>query len=160
MKKLRVFVLFLAVAALTVTACKKEDDDDNGGNNGGSGTMTLKADGADFSADLAVQAVNSNGVINVTGNDGNARQCSLILYGASGPGTYDIGAANPQNLCTWTEGTGQLDSYVASFVIGSGTVTITELTDTKIKGTFSFTGFNNNQESRTITEGQFEANFN
>ncbi len=161
MKLFKVFMIMMAVISVSLTACKKdENDDDNGGSVTGGGSMTLKYDGNDFSATLAVQAVNSNGVINVTGSDGNARQASLVLFGASGPGTYTIGAAFPQNLCTWTEGTNTTQTYTASFVIGSGTVTVTELTDSKIKGTFEFTGVNTNQETRTITDGSFEANFN
>ncbi len=41
---------------------------------------------------------------------------------------------------------------------GSGTITITENTDTYIKGTFSFTGVNPADNStKVITEGQFKA---
>lgn len=162
MKLFKVFVIMMAVISVSLTACKKDesDDDDNGGSLNGGGSMTLKYDGNDFSATLAVQAVNENGVINVTGSDGNARQASLVLFGTSGPGTYTIGAAYPQNLCTWTEGTNATQTFTASFVIGSGTVTITELTDSKIKGSFEFTAVNTNQETRTITDGSFEANFN
>lgn len=161
MKLFKAFIIVLAVMSVSLTACKKDDNgDDNGGNLPGTGTMTLKYNGTDWSATLTVQAVNSNGVINVTGSDGNAHQASVILYGVSGPGTYALGAGYPQNLCTWTEGTDASQTYSASLVLGSGSVTITELSDSKVKGTFEFTAYNTNQETRQITEGAFEANFN
>jgi len=48
---------------------------------------------------------------------------------------------------------------VANGILGSGTITVTELSTTKIKGTFSFDGMNTNGGSKNITDGSFEVDF-
>jgi hypothetical protein len=148
-------ILFLGTVVL-FGSCKKDSDDNPGA---GNGTFSLTVDGATWSASLSVQAVNSNGIINVTGSDSQAKQAAVVLYGVTAPGTYQIGLASPSNMLRWTEGINPADTYTANGAIGSGTITVTELTASKIKGTFSFTGFNTSQSSKTITNGQFEANF-
>lgn len=159
--KTKLYLLLAAVliTGLSISSCKKEDTGGGGGTS--TGSMSLKYDGTAWNASLAVQAVNTNGVLNVTGSDSNGNQASVILYQASGTGTYKVGpnGTNQGNQLRWTEGLSQSDTYVASFVIGNGTVTITELTDSKVSGTFEFEGFNTDQTKRTVTEGSFSANF-
>ena len=157
MKQIKLFAAFILVAALSFSGCKKNDDNNNP--SGSSGSLSLNVDGSNWSATLAVQAVNTNGVINVTGSDSNAKQASVILYGVSTTGTYQVGPANPSNQLRWTQGLGTNDTYQANGVIGSGTVTVTELSATKIVGTFQFTGYNTTQSSKVITNGSFSANF-
>lgn len=157
MKHVKIFTALLALVALTFSGCNKNDDNNNP--SGSSGSMSLTVDGSNWSATLAVQAVNSNGVINVTGSDSNAKQASVILYGVSTTGTYQVGPGNPSNQLRWTQGLGTNDTYQANGVIGNGTVTITELTSSKISGTFQFTGYNTAQNSKVITNGSFSANF-
>ncbi|MCB2207468.1 MAG: hypothetical protein KQH67_04160 [Bacteroidetes bacterium] len=149
--------MMLIAGVTMLSSCKKNDDDT--GPVGSNGSISLKVDGSTWNASLSVQAVNSNGVINVTGSDSNAKQAGVTLYGVSAPGTYQVGPPNAGNMLRWTEGLGQNDTYQANGVIGTGTVTVTELSDSKIKGTFSFTGYNTSQTSKQITEGTFEANF-
>jgi hypothetical protein len=158
MKSRNLLLMVLVAGIITLGSCKK-DDGDSGNPVGSSGSISLKVDGGTWNASLSVQAVNSNGVINVTGSDSNAKQAAVTLYGVSAPGTYQVGPPNQSNMLRWTEGLGQTDTYSANGVIGSGTVTVTELSDSKIKGTFSFTGYNTAQTSKQITEGTFEANF-
>ncbi len=158
MKSRNLLLMVLVAGIITLGSCKK-DDGDSGTPVGSNGSISLKVDGSTWNASLAVQAVNSNGVINVTGSDSNAKQAGVTLYGISAPGTYQVGPPNAGNMLRWTEGLGQTDTYQANGVIGTGTVTVTELSDSKIKGTFSFTGYNTAQTSKQITEGTFEANF-
>jgi len=155
----RNLLLMVLIASVVMLGSCKKDDSDSGTPVGSNGSISLKVDGGTWNATLAVQAVNSNGVINVTGSDSNAKQAAVNLYGVSAPGTYQVGPPNQGNMLRWTEGLGQTDTYQANGVIGSGTVTVTELSDSKIKGTFSFTGFNTAQTSKQITEGTFEATF-
>jgi len=146
------------MCAVILVSCKK--DDDGGTPAGSSGTMSLTYDGTNWTAGLTVQAVNTNGVINITGSDNNARQASVTLNNVTAPGTYKVGPnGNPSNQLRWTEGISTNQTYTASFVIGTGTITITELSATKVKGTFGFTGFNTEQASKTITSGKFDVNF-
>jgi hypothetical protein len=157
--KSRNLLLMMLIAGVTLFSSCNKNDDDSGTPAGSNGSISLKVDGSTWNASLAVQAVNSNGVINVTGSDSNAKQAGVTLYGVTAPGTYQVGPPNAGNMLRWTEGLGQTDTYQANGVIGTGTVTVTELSDSKIKGTFSFTGYNTAQTSKQITEGKFEANF-
>lgn len=153
------FLMLTAVAVLGLVSCNKSDDDDVTPENPiSNGSLSLKVDGTSWNASLAVQAVNTNGVINVTGSDSNAKQASVILYGVTEPGTYNV-QAGLQHQLRWTEGLGANDSYIANGLIGSGSITITELSSSKVKGTFQFTGANTAQATKSITEGSFEATF-
>ena len=64
----------------------------------------------------------------------------IHLLNPYGAGTYNLGAnGNIGDAGRWTEGT---DSWTADNTIGSGSIVISELTATDIKGTFEFTGNN------------------
>ena len=153
MRKIAVLLSLMAVIIVFTTGCKKEEDNPTPSG----GTMSLKADGTEWSATLAVVASNSGGIITVTGSDSNAHQAQVIVMGSS-TGTYQIvqGGANSGR---WTTGLGQNDTYSANGIIGSGTITITELTATSVSGTFSFQGVNTAQNTVSVTDGQFSANF-
>ncbi len=147
----------MSLAVISLASCKKDDDGDD--NPASAGSVTLTVDGASWNASLSVQAVNTNGVINVTGSDSNAKQASIVLYNVTKTGTYTVGGIGNSNSLRWTEGLGQNDTYSANGIIGSGTITVTELSSTKIKGTFSFTGVNTAQATKSITDGAFEATY-
>ena len=114
MKK-KILLVFILAVGMIFTACKK-DEEETGGNGGGDpnptpqpGTMTLKVDGAAWTADLAVVATKTeqkgNYLITVTGSDNNAHQCQVAVHNVSGPGTYQLGGnMTNQNLGRWTEG--------------------------------------------------------
>ncbi len=153
--KSKVFYLLVLAGTLFFFSCSKDKGASPSTSNG---TMELKVEGNAWSATLAVAAVNTNGVINVTGSDSQSKQASVILYGVDAPGTYTLNNSQ-SNQFRWTEGLGQADTYVANFLAGTGTITITELTASTIKATFEFTGYNNSQNSKVITEGVINANF-
>jgi hypothetical protein len=160
--KSRILLIVLLSIGVVFTACKKDDDDDEGdGSNTavpGTSSMTLKVDGADWSASLAVVATNTNGVFSVTGSDANARQCGISVMNVNGPGTYDLGGAltNP-NMGRWTASTNPSDTYTTSLGQGSGTIVITTLTDSRAEGTFEFTAKNSAQQTVSISSGTFSA---
>ena len=158
MKTIKNFTLiFTLIAGVMLTGCKKEEDTNPVT---GNGTMSLKHDGQAWTATLSVQAVNTNGVINVTGSDANTNQAAISIYQANGPGTYKIGpGATAGNMGRWTQGIGQTDTFTANNIFGSGEVTFTELTDKKAKGTFKFTAYNTSQKKAEITEGKFDVSF-
>ena len=153
------FIAMILIAGITVTSCNKTEDP--GTPAGSNGTMTLKYAGTAWSASLSVQAVNTNGVLSVTGSDSNAKQGALNINNINGTGTYKVGpnGTDPGNMLRWTEGLGQDQSYMANSVIGTGTITVDKLTATEVSGTFSFTGFNTAQTNKSITEGAFSAKF-
>jgi|GEM_PF-747904 hypothetical protein len=159
MKIMRQFTLaMIALLFLGLASCTKSDETMPENPILTDGSITLKADGVSWSASLAVQAVNTNGVINITGSDANAKQASILLYGIHQTGTYQMAAGIAHQL-RWTAGLDQNDTYMANGLVGSGTITITELTATKVKGSFSFTGVNTTGASQSITDGIFTANF-
>ncbi len=154
----RIFFSALLISAVILVSCKKSDDD--GGASPGGNSMSLTYDGTSWSASLSVQAVSTNGVLNITGSDSQARQASVVLYNVTSPGTYVVGpSGNASNQLRWTEGVSTEQTYVANFILGEGTVTLTELTATGTKGTFSFTGYNTSSGKRTITNGKFDVTF-
>ena len=150
------FILALMMGVITFTSCKKDNDTVNDVT--GSGSMSLTYNGTSWTADLAVQGVNTNGVVNVTGSDANGHQASVILYGVTELGTYEI-VQTLQHQLRWTEGVNTEQTFVANGILGSGSISVTELSSTKVKGTFSFTGYNTSGDSRSITNGEFEASF-
>lgn len=161
MKKFKlVFVVMMSLAFISLTSCKKDSDDDNDSNPVlGGGTMTLKVDGTSWSASLASQAINTNGVINVTGSDSDAHQIAITLLNVTETGTYEVGSMVSQHGIRWTEGLESTDTYVANFTLGTGTITITELSATKIKGSFTGTVANTGQATKKITDGSFDVSF-
>lgn len=156
MKTKTLFLSALLLLAVTFVSCKK--DSDTGDPSSSSGSISLVVDGSTWNATLAVQGVNTNGVVNVTGSDSNAKQASVILYGVDSPGTYTISMGSPHQL-RFTGGLDAAQTFVASGVVGSGTIEVTEISASKVKGTFSFTGYNDDGVSKQFTDGKFEANF-
>jgi Family of unknown function (DUF6252) len=156
MKTKNLLILFVLVTGIALSSCKKT----NSVNPLGNGSMSLKVDGTSWSANLAVEAVNTNGVLSITGSDASAHQAAVTLNGATGPGTYQVGSnGNSGNMLRWTEGTGSDQTYQATFIIGSGTIVIDKLSDTEVSGTFEFEGYNTAQTHKSITEGKFSAKF-
>jgi len=159
MKKVKIiFLALISLSILNLTSCKKDDPTDDNPTLS-SGSMTLKVDGEPWSATLAAQAVNSNGIINVTGSDSDAHQIAVTLMNVTEPGTYSVGGMGNQNGIRWTKGLGGSDTYLANSIMGSGTITITELSSTKIKGSFNGTVANTDQLTKRITEGSFDVSF-
>ena len=68
--------------------------DDGGNPPVGAGTMTASIDGTAFSGTLAVQAVRSTNVINISAVGSNTRQLSLNLVGVTATGSFSIGAGS------------------------------------------------------------------
>lgn len=128
----------------------------------GGGNMSAKVDGSSWDATLAVQASNSSGVLSV-GGTGTGGQINLTLGGYTGAKTYTIGAAGgPSNQASYTLTSSPFTSYSATFVLGSGTVTITSDSGGYVEGTFSFDGKNNSGPTvltKTITNGTFRAKY-
>jgi hypothetical protein len=157
MKTRNLLILLVLITGITFSSCKKTETTNPAGSNG---TLSLSVDGSSWSANLSVQAVNSSGVINVTGSDMSAHQAAVTLIGATGPGTYKVGPNGVQgNMLRWTEGTASEQTFQASFVLGSGTIVVDKLTDSEISGTFEFEGYNTAQTHKTITNGKFSAKF-
>jgi len=159
MKTLQNVILgFVLISAIVISGCNKDNDDNP--TTPSNGSLTLKHGGSAWSASMSVQAVNTNGVLNITGSDSKANQAAVTIFQPNGAGTYTIGTlSNPGNSGRWTQGINQTDTYTASSVLGTGEITITELTATKAKGSFYFTAYNTEQNTVQVTEGKFDVKF-
>ena len=148
-------IAFALLCSFVLFGCKKSGTAITGG-----GNMAAKVDGSSWTATLAVQATITSGVLSV-GGTGSAGQINITIGSYTGPKTYAIGAAGgPSSMTSYTLTSSPFTSYSATFVLGSGTVTITSDSGGYVEGTFSFDGKNNSGPtilSKTITDGSFKA---
>lgn len=170
-------ILVMTISAVTLTSCSSDDDSGDGGDPGdqgaASGVLVAKVDGVNFqsmaiSSSATVANNGQNLVIIASNSDGNAFAFTIIGY--DGEGTYPLGGGvnifnsgsyteidvdinNPQNT-TQEIWQAPYDDTVA------GELVVTEVTETKVKGTFNFSGKNVNgdQSIKTITDGSFNLN--
>lgn len=164
--------IVLAIATI-FTSCSSDGDGGSGGGSAALGTLKAKVGGSNFtSMSMATFASRQTvgGLTNVVvqGSDASGKAIQLIIAGATvGAGTYEISnnatisaiasytevnISNPSASQTWAA------PYEASGVVGS--IIITEITATNIKGTFSFTPKNQSgSDTKTITNGAFNVNF-
>jgi hypothetical protein len=172
MRNLRQFMLLVMVGSLvTLTSCSGDDDSSGSGGGAASGTMTAKIDGANYSntnnigqATLAQLPQGDNLIVQSSNSDGQS--INLVIWNYNGPGTYDIDSSgtnpntaiytetdvdinNPQNSTT--------EAWQAPYQNSElGTITITEETDTNVKGEFSFKAkLSTGNSVINVTEGQF-----
>lgn len=148
------------------TACNKDDDNNEEGqnsqNNNGTEFLTAKVDGVMFEAAqdpaVIVAAAVSNNVLTIQGGKNNGETIRGTINGYSGVGTYLTGndISNPNSLTYLT--INPVASWMSTFNIGSGTLEVTFDDGNTIEGTFSFEGFNaQDQTTKTVTEGNFKA---
>ena len=171
MKNTMYMMLIALALVFTVTSCSK-DDDGGGGGDAASGTVKAKVAGSNFTSSPQLSFASRTDVggtttVTVQGNDNSGKAIVLVMNGVTGEGTFQIGGganisisasylevniSNPSATQTWQA---PFDSTVA------GEVKISELSNTKVKGTFNFTGKNVNGDNSTkaITEGSFNLSF-
>lgn len=157
--------IVLATATL-LTSCSSSDGDGGGG--GGStslGTIKAKAGSTNFkSMTQATFAMRQGGMIIIQGSDASGKAIQLMVTG-NATGTYEISNTGISNIGSYTEvnlNTMSSVTWAAPYEnSGSvGSVTITELTDTNVKGNFTFTGKNQNgADTKAVTNGAFNVNF-
>ncbi len=163
-------LVLMAVMAVSLTSCKKDDDGGDGGN-AGSGTVKAKVAGSNYSSDAALTSAtrtDSNGTssVTITANTLNGKNITLsIIGGFDGVGSYNIGGgANVFGNASYTEidvsDPMNAEIWVAPFDESvAGKISVSEVSSTKIKGTFNFKGKNDDGSFKEITEGSFNVNF-
>ncbi|NUY81823.1 hypothetical protein HUK80_13025 [Flavobacterium sp. MAH-1] len=151
---------FLTLALCFAAACSS---DDAGGSGGGSGSyLSSKVDGSNFKAEImgqsTVVAVKNGNFYQVSGSNGDLKNIAIGLFNVTGEGTYEVGP-DTDNVLSYLENNISYDTSNCSGA--TGTVTITNLTEEKIEGTFSFTGKDdeNCSSSKTVTTGKFRGVF-
>jgi hypothetical protein len=173
MKTIKKIGIVLTMAFATLLSSCSSDDGGGGGGTASLGQVKAKVGGTNFtSMDLATfatkQVIGGFTTIIVQGSDASGKAIQLILSDYDGgTGTYAISddanisaiasyieanISNPMASQTWAapyDGSGS-----------AGSITITEISDTNVKGTFNFTGKNQNgDDTKAITNGAFNVNF-
>jgi len=131
------FTRSILLAALIAAGCGGGDTTGPDGDVAATGTKMLTAshNGAAWTATVRLGAYNQ-GTLTVAGHDGTGRNLNIAALRISGPGTYSLGPGNPNvAVATWVDGTGQYSSAATG---GSGTITLTAASLTRVTGTFSF----------------------
>jgi hypothetical protein len=174
MKAIKQFKVVVAaiIFAVTFSSCETSDDS-GGGGTASEGTITASVDNGNFTsmklASYATkQPTGSVFTIILQGSDASGKALQIIMNGSPAqPGTFQIGStssittvasyteasvSNPLNNQVWAA------PYEKSGVVGS--VTISEITSTMIKGTFNFTAKNQKgSDTKQITNGSFNLTF-
>lgn len=154
MKKLS--YLFLVLFSISFLGCSS-DDDSSGGNDDNSLYIRFTLNGEDY--DFEPETLTSLRTLILGDEDVNNVYTRISLWMPAEPstGTHTISDDFPSdaNLSTL---------YSANVWIGeevidasSGILVITELGDEYVKGTFSFTGTNDEGTTATVTNGSFRA---
>ena len=164
--------LYLAVICLSVvfTGCNKSDDG-GAATSASSGTLSAKVDGSNFSGGVVALAteITAGGVnsVRLQASDATGKAILILINAFNGVGTYEFSTASSiAHIATYTEANisnpTATKSWVAPYA-GSGLVgqvAVSEKTATTIKGTFNFSGKEQNGTTmKVITEGAFNLNF-
>lgn len=175
MRYLKQLAVFLTVITfVTFTSCSTDEEGGDGA--APSGTLTAKVDGNDYqsmeissSATIANTGGANNLVIIATNSEGNA--FAMTVFGYTGEGTYEFTGANlaVTNVASYTETKVNLANPTASTTeiwqapfddTKVGIITVSEETETKVIGTFSFKCKNVNGDNsvKDIASGAFNLN--
>ncbi len=144
-------VALCATICLSLAACSNSSSPSDTP----TGTVSATVDGASFTASVATSAVHTGGVLAIAGSDSRGRQIQLRIIGAEATGTYPLGGLTNPNVATVTLAPEASQTYVTSMVDGTGSINLTELTASKVAGTFSFTASNSARIQKTVTNGTF-----
>lgn len=151
-------LVVVGLTALTL-GCGGDDDDPTGPQAPRNAPMAAVIDGTPWAAVSASASRSASDVIAFGGTAADLTTISMALA-ATGPGTYAIPLAglnfNVSNASSgevWQAlGMGQLGA------VGSGSVTFTTLTSTRIAGTFTFQapGAGTTAGEKVVTQGSFD----
>jgi len=146
-------VLSLACVSLLVVACSSSDSVTDPNDRGGSFKATV--DGQAWSTDAFQGGLLGDNYFSLGGDDGGISIGLAVV--TDGTGTYDLTDGDASGSIT--EG-GQ--SWYAVGLGGNGTITLTTLSATHAKGTFSFDAGpvgNSGTGVRKVTNGSFDVTY-
>jgi hypothetical protein len=132
------------------------------GDGTGNGTLTALIGGVSFSGSLAASATYQSGSLSIAAVDhGNSRVLVITLSHVGGPGTYALGWGQ-SGIAQYFESDGVTSEkgWATSIQGATGTVMVTELSATGVKGTFAFTLQPLSSTSATGSKGVTNGSFN
>jgi hypothetical protein len=157
----------LLAATLILAACGGE----SGPSGDADGHFTAVLNGEDFSSDPAYVDLGVNvtqqapGLYSIAGahvEGSQATDITLLLYNVRGPGTYPIGVG-PTVIGASAVVADAGKGWGTDLSGNAGSITITELSATRIKGTFNFTAqavTGGATGTSTVTNGDFDLKVN
>ncbi|GGD14353.1 DUF6252 family protein [Flavobacterium orientale] len=171
MKSIKLICALLIAGSFSFFTSCSSDDNGGGGGNAAAGTIKAKVDGTNVTTMEMVTLANQVGtMLSIQGNTGGTSSKAFVLNVTTfdGVGTYDIGGTLGlgQANASYTEFNVNLSNPAASetniwsapYTGGDkvGEINVSEITATHIKGTFSFSAKNSDDNSmKQITEGSF-----
>ncbi|WP_207535905.1 DUF6252 family protein [Desertivirga arenae] len=147
MKYLKSALLVLTVCLFGFTACKKDNDDSSA-----ESSMSAKVSGAAKTTITPPTAVyySSAKAVQISGQFTSTTGISIMIDEPK-VGTYDVSEDQVMAMYLPTNAAG------VGYMGNSGTVKITEWSESRVKGTFEFTGEALlSDETITISEGKFD----
>ncbi|MEZ4795717.1 MAG: DUF6252 family protein [Flavobacteriaceae bacterium] len=173
MRTLKQFMLLVMTMSLVSLSSCSKDDDGGGGGSAELGTIVAKIDGASMtSVEIATFASLNSGTLQIQGNTGGTSSKAIVLtvIGFDGEGTYPLGGgANIFNVAAYQETDVDISNPTNPEVriwqapyddTEVGEINVSEVTETYIKGTFSFSAKKSDDNSiKNITEGAFNIEF-
>lgn len=156
------FALFL-IPALVGCDSGSDDDDSNGGGggSGGGSVITATVDGDALTFDSA-SATNDGSVFQVTGIRNNNTDQLTVRLNNPEAGTFSVAPTDTRVGIIYREGTTPYQADGVTALSGaSGTVTISEISDSGARGTFTgtLTNVTNPQQTISVTNGSFDVSF-
>lgn len=175
-KALKLMSLFLVAGLFIFSSCKKDEEGTNN-TNVAQGVISAKVDGnlvSTASMTGIANLVENIGTLTLQGNTAgtNSKAFVMMINGFDGAGTYAIGGENSIAVnASYTEIAVNMnnpmdtktETWQAPYTGGAevGKITVTEITDTYVKGTFEFKAKNSKDNSiKNITEGAFNLKLN
>lgn len=155
MKKVYSSLLILSAVVLLISSCKKSD----------TGLGVYKCDiysGNDtinplvWSASKETIAIHAGAPVNIIGRD-SVSTLIININGLTDPGVYQV-MDSTASYVSYTDGSGTWDEY-KSLYGSSGTITVTEINDTRVKGTFDTIVLSNSFVKKTLKNGEFDIEF-
>jgi hypothetical protein len=153
--------LLLTLTLILAVSCGDDgptDPDDNQPPSGpGTGSISAQVNGQAWSAPTTRAATHVNNTLTITGTDASQRTILVAAANVTAPGTFQLTQGNPNGaIASVIEGAAIWSSPLPG---GSGTLTVTVLTATRVAGSFTFTGLPATASatgSRIVTGGQFD----
>ncbi len=165
MHRRQLLALALLVTTMAVSACGS--DKGTGPTPGGSKSMQATVAGAQWAANpLAITAARSGTVLTIAGSDlkaGTTTQITINLPNVTGTGTFQLNPNFAGQLAMLNVSTGTtLAAWTTALSPGTGSISITTLTDARVAGTFNFTAQASAAPAtgqRVVSSGTFDIAF-
>jgi hypothetical protein len=148
----------LAAALFSALSCGDDTPTDTEDEPSGPGTGSIGAqvNGQPWSATTR-GATHVSGTLTITGTDASQRTVLVAAANVTAPGTFQLTLGNPNGaIASVIEGGAIWSSSLSG---GSGTLTVSILTATRVAGSFTFTGVPATVSAtgtRAVTGGQFD----